>query len=118
MDKFVVTRALNDHLTKVRTLVNHATEDYNFNVKCVNSNVGYYDLIALDTSSYDGKTLTKAAIDIVEVPASGERETVMASINAYCWLVQSKVNKSGKITKKDMQDILNSLTCEERMAAA
>ena len=118
MENIVVTRALNDHLSKVRTLVNIATEDYNFNVKCVNSNLGFYELIALDTSSYDGKTLTKAAIDIVEVPASGERETLMASINGYYWLVQSKANKSGKISKKDMQDILNSLYSDERMAAA
>ena len=118
MDNFVVTSALNDHLSKVRTLVNNATEDYNFNVKCVNSNVGYYNLIALDTSSYDGKTLTKAAIDVVEVPSSGERENIMASINAYCWLVQSKANAAGKIGKKDMQDILNSFYCDQRMAAA
>jgi hypothetical protein len=115
--KVVLTTALANHLKKVRVLLTKASEDYNFNVKCANSNFGYYELIALDTSSYEGKTLKKAAIDIVEIPGPGERETLLASIWAYYQLVQSKANAAGKISKTDMMDILNDLINGSRVAA-
>ena len=115
--KVILSTALANHLNKVRVLVNKASEDCNFNVKCANSNFGYYELIALDTSSYEGKTLKKAAIDIVEVPSPGERETLLASISAYYQLVQSKANAAGRISKSDMMDILNNLYSVGRMAA-
>jgi hypothetical protein len=115
--KIVLTTALTNHLNKVRVLLTKASEDYNFNVKCANSNFGYYELIALDTSSYEGKTLKKAAIDIVEIPNPSERETLLASISAYYQLVQSKANAAGKISKSDMVSILNDLYSESRIAA-
>lgn len=115
--KVVLTSALANHLKKVRVLLTKASEDYNFNVKCANSNFGYYELIALDTSSYEGKTLKKAAIDIVEVPTPGEREALMASILTYYRLVQAKANAAGKISKRDMTDILNDLFSNPRAAA-
>jgi hypothetical protein len=115
--KVVLTTALANHLNKVRVLLTKASEDGNFNVKCVNSNFGYYELISLDTSSYEGKTLQKAAIDIVEVPNPMERETLLASIWTYCQLVQSKANSAGKISKKDMIHIVNHLFSHHQMAA-
>jgi hypothetical protein len=115
--KVVLTTALTNHLNKVRVLLTKASEDCNFNVKCVNSNFGYYELISLDTSSYEGKTLKKAAIDVVEIPNPGERETLLASISAYYQLVQSKANAAGKISRKDMINILNHLYSNYQMAA-
>jgi hypothetical protein len=115
--KVVITTALSNHLNKVRVLVTKSSEDCNFNVKCANSSFGYYELIALDTSSYEGKTLKKAAIDILEVPSPSERETLLASIAAYYQLVQAKANGAGKISKSDMLDILDNLYTEGRMAA-
>lgn len=115
--KIVLTTALTNHLNKVRVLLTKASEDYNFNVKCVNSKFGYYELISLDTSSYEGKTLKKAAIDIVEVPHPGERETLLASILAYYHMVQSKADAAGLISKTDMIDILNDLSGNSQMAA-
>ena len=114
---FVLTTALANHLNKVRVLLTKASEDYHFNVKCANSNFGYYELIALDTSSYEGKTLKKAAIDIVEIPSPSERESLLASILAYYQLVQSKANAAGKISKRDMVDILDGLFNGARIAA-
>jgi aspartate 1-decarboxylase len=114
----VLSTALTNHLNKVRVLLMKASEDYIFNVKCANSSFGYYELIALDTSSYEGKTLKKAAIDIVEIPNPGERETLMASISAYYQLVQSKANAAGKISKSDMVAILNQLYSSEARIAA
>jgi hypothetical protein len=114
---FVLTTALANHLNKVRVLLTKASEDSNFNVKCANSNFGYYELIALDTSSYEGKTLKKAAIDIVEIPSPSERDTLLGSILAYYQLVQSKANAAGKISKRDMVDILDGLFSGSRIAA-
>jgi hypothetical protein len=115
--KVVITTALANHLNKVRVLLTKASEDYNFNVKCANSSFGYYELIALDTSSYEGKTLKKAAIDIVEVPGPSERESLLASIAAYYQMVQAKANAAGKISKSDMVEILNDLSRNSRIAA-
>jgi hypothetical protein len=98
-------------------LLTKSSEDCDFNVKCANSSFGYYELVALDTSSYEGKTLKKAAIDIVEVPSPSERELLLASISTYYQLVQSKANAAGKISKKDMLDVLNSFYGGVRMAA-
>jgi hypothetical protein len=115
--KVVLTTALTNHLNKVRVLLTKSSEDCNFNVKCANSSFGYYELIALDTSSYEGKTLKKAAIDIVEVPSPSERETLLASIATYYQLVQAKANEAGKISKKDMTEILNDLYGQASIAA-
>jgi len=115
--KVIISKPLSDHLDKVKVLLNRATEAYDFNVKCASSNFGYCELIALDTSSYEGKTLKKAAIDIVEVPNPAERADIIASITTYYQLVQSRANEAGKISKKDMQDVLNNLYSEARMAA-
>jgi hypothetical protein len=115
--KVVLTTALTNHLNKVRVLLTKASDDCNFNVKCANSSFGYYELIALDTSSYEGKTLKKAAIDIVEVPSPSEREILLASIASYYQLVQAKANSAGKISKSDMMDILDNLYSEARIAA-
>jgi hypothetical protein len=115
--KVVLSTALTNHLNKVRVLLTKSSEDCNFNVKCANSSFGYYELIALDTSSYEGKTLKKAAIDIVEVPSPSERETLLASIATYYQLVQAKANAAGKISKKDMTDILNDLYGQASIAA-
>jgi hypothetical protein len=115
--KIVLTTALSNHLNKVRVLVSKSSESCNFNVKCANSSFGYYELIALDTSSYEGKTLKKAAIDIVEVPSPSDREALMASISTYYQLVQAKSDASGKISKRDMLEVLNRLNANVRMAA-
>ena len=115
--KVELTTALTNHLNKVRVLLTKSSEDCNFNVKCANSSFGYYELIALDTSSYEGKTLKKAAIDIVEVPSPSEREVLLASIATYYQLVQAKSDAAGKISKRDMLEILNNLYSEGRMAA-
>ena len=115
--KVELNTALTNHLNKVRVLLTKSSETCNFNVKCANSSFGYYELIALDTSSYEGKTLKKAAIDIVEVPSPSEREALMASISAYYQLVQAKADKTGKISKSDMLEVLNSLKNRIRMAA-
>jgi len=115
--KLMITKPLSDHLNKVKVLLNRATEEYNFNVKCASSNYGYCEIIALDTSSYEGKTLKKAAIDIVEVPNPSEREDIIASISAYYQLVQSRTNEAGQITKKDMLDVISNLYSEAKMAA-
>jgi hypothetical protein len=115
--KTVLSTALTNHLNKVRVLLTKSSENCNFNVKCANSNFGYYELIALDTSSYEGKTLKKAAIDIVEVPSPGEREALLASISTYYQLVQAKSDASGKISKRDMLEVLNNLKGQIRMAA-
>jgi hypothetical protein len=115
--KVVITTALANHLNKVRVLVSKSSEECNFNVKCANSSFGYYELIALDTSSYEGKTLKKAAIDIVEVPSPSERESLLASIAAYYQMVQAKANGAGKISKSDMLDILDNLYSAGRLAA-
>jgi hypothetical protein len=115
--KLVLTTALANHLNKVRVLLTKSSEDCNFNVKCANSSFGYYELIALDTSSYEGKTLKKAAIDIVEVPSPSEREILMASITTYYQLVQAKSDATGKISKSDMLEVLNNLNAKVRMAA-
>src|SRR5688572_30245154 len=111
--KVALNAALTNHLNKVRVLLTKSSEDCNFNVKCANSSFGYYELIALDTSSYEGKTLKKAAIDIVEVPSPSERETLLASIAAYYQLVQAKANAAGKISKSDMMEILNALYTQD-----
>lgn len=116
--KVIVTTALANHLNKVRVLLTKASEDYNFNVKCANSHFGYYELIALDTSSYQGKTLKKAAIDILEVPSPGEREALLASITAYYQLVQARANAAGQISKHDMMEILEDLYSETPRLAA
>jgi hypothetical protein len=115
--KVVLNAALTNHLNKVRVLLTKSSDGCAFNVKCANSSFGYYELIALDTSSYEGQTLKKAAIDIVEVPSPVEREGLLASIAAYYQLVQSKANAAGKISKRDMLDVLNSLYDGVRMAA-
>lgn len=115
--KVALPTALTNHLNKVRVLLTKASEDYDFNVKCVNSKFGYYELISLDTSSYEGKTLKKAAIDIMEVPNPSERETLLASILTYYQLVQSKANAAGKISKTDMVNILNHLFSNAQLAA-
>lgn len=115
--KVVLTTALANHLNKVRVLLTKSSETCNFNVKCANSSFGYYELIALDTSSYEGKTLKKAAIDIVEVPSPSEREALLASIATYYQLVQAKANGAGKISKQDMTDILNDLYSAGSIAA-
>ena len=116
--KTVISTALTNHLNKVRVLLTKSSENCNFNVKCANSSFGYYELIALDTSSYEGKTLKKAAIDIVEVPSPSEREALMASISTYYQLVQAKSDASGKISKRDMLEVLNNLSRGQiRMAA-
>ena len=115
--KVVLTTALANHLNKVRVLLTKSSETCNFNVKCANSSFGYYELIALDTSSYEGKTLKKAAIDIVEVPSPSEREALLASIATYYQLVQAKANGAGKISKQDMIDILNDLYSTGSIAA-
>jgi len=115
--KIILSKPLSDHLDKVKVLLNKATEEYDFNVKCAASNFGYCEIIALDTSSYEGKTLKKAAIDILEVPSPDERENIIASITTYYQLVQSRANEAGKISKKDMQDVLNNLYSEVKMAA-
>jgi hypothetical protein len=114
---YVITTALTNHLNKVRVLLTKSSEDCNFNVKCANSSFGYYELIALDTSSYEGQTLKKAAIDIVEVPSPSEREALLASISAYYQLVQAKTDAAGKISKRDMLEVLNNLNPGLRMAA-
>jgi len=115
--KIMLSKPLSAHLDKVKVLLNKATEEYDFNVKCASSNFGYGELIALDTSSYEGKTLKKAAIDIVEVANAAEQEDIIASISAYYQLVQSRANDAGKISKKDMIDVLNNLYSEAKMAA-
>jgi hypothetical protein len=115
--KVILTAALTNHLNKVRALLTKSSENCNFNVKCANSSFGYYELIALDTSSYEGKTLKKAAIDIVEVPSPTEREALLASIATYYQLVQAKADGAGKISKKDMTDILNDLYSQGSIAA-
>ena len=104
--KIVLNTALANHLNKVRALLTKSSEHCNFNVKCANSSFGYYELIALDTSSYEGK---KAAIDIVEVPNPSEREALLASIATYSQLVQAKADGAGKISKQDMIEVLNDL---------
>lgn len=116
--KVIFTTALAKHLNKVRVLLTKASEDYNFNVKCTNSHFGYYELIALDTSSYQGKKLQKTAIDIVEVPSPGERETLMASITSYFQLAQSRANAAGQISKHDMMEIIEDLYSEAPRLAA
>ena len=115
--RITLTKPMADHLDKVKVLLTKASDDYGFNVKCASSNLGYSELIALDTSSYEGKTLKKAAIDILDVPNAHERQHLLASITAYYQLVQARANEGGKISKKDMQEVINSLYSEARMAA-
>jgi len=112
-----ITKPLSDHLDKVKVLLNKATAEYNFNVKCAISDLGFSDLIALNTSSYEGKDLKRAAIDMVEVSNRVEREKIIASISAYYQLIQSRMNEAGKISKNDMLEVLNNLYSEEKMAA-
>ena len=112
-----IAKPLSDHLDKVRVLLNKATAAYDFNVKCASSNFGNNGLIALNTSTYEGKDLKRAAIDIVEVPNKVERENIIASITAYYQLVQARANAAGKISKDDMLAVLNYFSSEEKMAA-
>ena len=112
-----IAKPLSDHLDKVRVLINKASEAYDFNVKCAISNLGFSELIALNTSSYEGKDLKRAAIDLVEVSNKAELENVIASVTAYYQLIQARMNQAGKISKHDMLAVINCFCSETRMAA-
>jgi len=112
-----IAKPLSDHLDKVKVLLNKATEEYDFNVKCAISNLGFSELIALNTSSYEGKDLKRAAIDMVEVSDKIERENIIASITTYYQLIQSRANEAGKISKNDMLAVIGYFQSEVRMAA-
>jgi len=115
--KAFITKPLSDHLAKVKVLLNKANDKCDFNVKCASSNLGFSELIALNTSSYEGKDLKRAAIDFVEVPNKNERENVIASITAYYQLVQARANKAGRLSKNDMLAVIDYFYSEEKMAA-
>ena len=117
MEPNLLAKPFTDHLDKVRILLQKAPQGYDFQVKCASSTLNYSDLIALNTSSYEGQSLKRSAIDIIEIKNQQEREQVIAAISTYYQLVQARVNEAGKISKDDMLYVLNSYYSEQAMAA-
>ena len=114
---FLLAKPFTDHLDKVRILLQRAPQGYDFQVKCAGSTLNYSELIAVNTSCYEGQGLKRSAIDIIEIQNQQERENVLAAISTYYQLVQARVNEAGKISKHDMLYVLNSFNSDQKMAA-